>query len=70
MSYYNCFGIRPKHGNISKRVEEGVITICLVLDQSTVIFQNETEHETGSGTCKYPVSVRKNWLLEKLLQIR
>jgi hypothetical protein len=27
MSYYNCFGIRPKHGNISKRVEEGVITI-------------------------------------------
>jgi hypothetical protein len=24
--------------NISKRVGEGVITICVVLDQSTVIF--------------------------------
>jgi hypothetical protein len=39
MSYYNCCGIRPKHSNISKRVGEGVITICMVLDQSTVIFQ-------------------------------
>ena len=39
MSYYNCCGIRPKHSNISKRVGEGVITICVVLDQSTVIFQ-------------------------------
>ena len=39
MSYYNCCGIRPKHSNISKRVVKGVITICLVLDQSTVIFQ-------------------------------
>jgi hypothetical protein len=29
----------PKHSNISKRVGEGVITICMVLDQSTVIFQ-------------------------------
>ena len=38
MSYYNCCGIRPKHSNISKRVGEGVITICVVLDQSTVIF--------------------------------
>jgi hypothetical protein len=28
MSYYNCYGIRPKHSNISKRVGEGVITIC------------------------------------------
>ena len=25
--------------NISKRVGEGVATICVVLDQSTVIFQ-------------------------------
>jgi hypothetical protein len=39
MSYYNCCGIRPKHSNISKRVREGVFTICVVLDQSTVIFQ-------------------------------
>jgi hypothetical protein len=39
MSYYNCCGIRPKHSNISKRVGEGVFTICVVLDQSTVIFQ-------------------------------
>jgi hypothetical protein len=39
MSYYNCCGIRPKHSNISKKVGEGVITICVVLDQSTVIFQ-------------------------------
>ena len=31
MSYYNCCGIRPKHSNISKRVGEGVITICVVL---------------------------------------
>ena len=39
MNYYNCCGIRPKNSNISKRVGEGVITICVVLDQSTVIFQ-------------------------------
>ena len=39
MSYYNCCGIRPKHSNISKRVGEGVFTICVVLDQSTGIFQ-------------------------------
>ena len=39
MSYYNCCGIRPKHINISKRVWEGVIIICVVLDQSIVIFQ-------------------------------
>jgi hypothetical protein len=39
MSYYNCCDIRPKHSNISKRVGEGVITICVVLHQSTVIFQ-------------------------------
>ena len=39
MSYYNCCGIRPKHSNISKRVGEGVFTICVVLDQSTVVFQ-------------------------------
>jgi hypothetical protein len=32
-------GIRPKHSNISKRVGEGVFTICVVLDQSTVTFQ-------------------------------
>jgi hypothetical protein len=31
MSYYNCCGIRPKHSNISKRVGERVITICVVL---------------------------------------
>ena len=37
MSYYNCCGIRPKHSNISKRVGEGVTTICVVLDQSTNI---------------------------------
>jgi hypothetical protein len=45
MSYYNCCGIRPKHSNISKRVGdwEGVFTICVVLDQSTVIFQKEGE---------------------------
>ena len=24
-------------------------------------------HETGSGTCNYPVSVPKNWLLVKIL---
>jgi hypothetical protein len=24
-------------------------------------------HETGSGTCNYPVSVRKKWLLVKIL---
>jgi hypothetical protein len=41
MSYYNCCGIRPKHSNISKRVGEGVFTICVVLDQSTVIFQEK-----------------------------
>ena len=41
MSYYNCCGIRPKHSNISKRGGEGVITICVVLDQSTVIFQKK-----------------------------
>jgi hypothetical protein len=34
MSYYNCCGIRPKHSNVSKRVGEGVITICVVLDQN------------------------------------
>jgi hypothetical protein len=39
MSYYNCCGISPKYSNISKRVGEGVIAICVVLDQSTVIFQ-------------------------------
>ena len=39
MSYYNCCGISPKHSNISKRVGEWVFTICVVLDQSTVIFQ-------------------------------
>ena len=39
MSYYNWCDIRPKHSNISKRVGEGVFTICVVLDQSTVIFQ-------------------------------
>jgi hypothetical protein len=38
MSYYNCCGISPKYSNISKRVGEGVIAICVVLDQSTVIF--------------------------------
>ena len=38
MSYYNCCGIRPKQSNISKRMGEEVITICVVLDQSTVIF--------------------------------
>ena len=38
MSYYNCCGIRPKHSNISKR-GVGVITICVVLDKNTVIFQ-------------------------------
>jgi hypothetical protein len=43
MSYYNCCGIRPKHTNISKRVGEGVITIYVVLDQSTVIFQKGGE---------------------------
>jgi hypothetical protein len=48
MSYYNCCGIRPKHSSISKRVGEGVITICVVLDQSTVIFQNG-EGEGGNG---------------------
>ena len=41
MSYYNCCGIRPKHSNISKRVGEGDITICVVLDQSTVIFKKK-----------------------------
>jgi hypothetical protein len=41
MSYYNCSGIRPKHSNISKRVGEGVFTICMVLDQSTVIFKKK-----------------------------
>jgi hypothetical protein len=30
-------------------------------------FIDETEHETGSGTCNHPVSVRKNWLLVKIL---
>ena len=39
MSYYYCCGIRPKPSNISKGVGEGVIAICVVLDQSTVIFQ-------------------------------
>ena len=39
MSYYNCCGIRPKYSNISKRVGERDTTICVVLDQSTVIFQ-------------------------------
>jgi hypothetical protein len=38
MSYYNCCGIRPKHSNISKRVGEGVITICVDF-ASAVIFQ-------------------------------
>ena len=41
MSYYNCCGIRPKHSNISKSVGEGVITICVVLDQNTVIFKKK-----------------------------
>ena len=41
MSYYNCCGIRPKHSNISKRVGEEVITICAVLDQSTVILKKK-----------------------------
>ena len=43
MSYYNCCGIRSKHSNSSKRVGEGVITICvvLVLDQSTVVFKKK-----------------------------
>ena len=43
MSYYNCCGIRSKHSDISKRVGEGVFTICVVLDQSTVIFQKRGE---------------------------
>jgi hypothetical protein len=30
-------------------------------------FIHETEHETGNGTCNYPVSVGKNWLLVKIL---
>jgi hypothetical protein len=30
-------------------------------------FIHEIEHETGSGTCKYPVSVPKNRLLGKIL---
>jgi hypothetical protein len=41
MSYYNLCGTRTKHSNISKRVGEGVITICVALDQSTVIFQKK-----------------------------
>ena len=32
MSYYNCCGIRPKHNNFSKRVGEGVTTICVVFN--------------------------------------
>jgi hypothetical protein len=39
MSYYHCCGNSPKHSNISKKMGEGVFTICVVLDQSTVIFQ-------------------------------
>jgi len=39
MSYYNCCGIRPKHSNISKGLGAGVITICVVLDHSTVIYK-------------------------------
>jgi hypothetical protein len=46
MSYYNLCGTRTKHSNISKRVGEGVITICVVLDQRTVIFSKE-------GGCYY-----------------
>ena len=49
MSYYNCCGIRPKHSNISKRVGEGIITICMVLDQSTVIFQKGGGGGGGGG---------------------
>jgi hypothetical protein len=46
-SYYNCCGIRPKHSNISKMVGEGVFTICVVLDESTVIC----EKAGGSTIC-------------------
>jgi hypothetical protein len=52
MSYYNCCGIRPKHSDISKRVGEGVFTICVVLDQSTVIFQK------GGGVITICVALR------------
>ena len=38
MSYYNCCGIRPKHSNISKRMGAGVITMCVVINHSTVIY--------------------------------
>jgi hypothetical protein len=48
ISYYNCCGIRPEHSNISKRVGEGIFTIGVVLDQSTVIFQKE---EGGITIC-------------------
>jgi uncharacterized protein YacL len=32
-----------QHSDISKRVGKGVFTICVVLDQSTVIFQKGGE---------------------------
>jgi hypothetical protein len=35
--------------------------------QGFVFVSGPFIHETGSGTCKYPVSVRKNWLLVKIL---
>jgi hypothetical protein len=49
MSYYNCCGIRPKNSNILKRVGEGVITICVVLDKNTVIFQKKGEYYNMCG---------------------
>jgi hypothetical protein len=52
MSYYNWCDIRPKHSNISKRVGERVTTICVVLDQSTVIFQK------GGGVITICVALR------------
>ena len=52
MSYYNCCGIRPKHSDISKSVAgEGVFTICVVLDQSTVIFQKRGGGGGGITIC-------------------
>ena len=68
MSYYNCCGIRPKHSNISKRVGEGVTTICVVLDQSTVIFQPEALKSLyrSPGNKKNQLVLCKNYVLRHL----
>jgi hypothetical protein len=61
MNYYNGCGIRQTHRNISKRAGKGVITICVVLDQSKVIFKKR-----GGGYYNLCGIRSKSWQCYKL----